>query len=124
VKRPCRGCDRGGRGRGGQNVKYIFIYRIESSELLEDTIYKEFLSLQYRKTGKRYDDFVNDYMAIMDGNNYGVMLVARKLGIDFYVNDWQLFNEKETSKKFIEKIPVETQQPTTSIFSKVLFNKK
>ncbi len=87
-----------------QNLKYLFIYRIESAELLEDTIFKEFLSLQYTKNDKKFIDFVKDYSQVMDNNEYGCVLVARKMGIDFEVNSWNLLKFELTPPKVKPKV--------------------
>jgi len=98
-----------------QNVKYVFLYRIESSELLEDTIFKEFLSLQYRRQGKKYDDFANEFSEVMENNKYGVVLVARKIGIDFEVSNWQFLNAKEQQPP--KKMLKEKKQPIEPVKS-------
>jgi len=95
-----------------QNVKYVFLYRIESSELLEDTIFKEFLSLQYRRQGKKYDHFVEEFSEVMENNKFGVVLIARKIGIDFDVTHWQFLNaEEQIQMKGTKRIKEKPQVP-------------
>ena len=124
-----------------ENLKYLFIYRIESAELLEETIYKEFLSLKYRKQGKKFQDFVEDFEEVMEREEYGVILVARKKGVDFNTNKWNFINGQKTKKNkndqdIQEEEPQKTnsnplqipdkkeEKRTVNILSKLLFNKK
>lgn len=88
-----------------QNIKYIFLYSIESAELLDDTIFKEFVSLQYFNEGKKFKDFVKDYMTSMKKHKFGCILIARKMGIDWDVPSWNLYNQRaKTAKKEVKEI--------------------
>lgn len=89
-------------------VKYIFISSIESDNILRTDIYEDFASIYYKKQKKGYDQFFDDYMAIMDNNEFGIILLARRikndkidgrgLDIDFEVNKWNLYNVKPIAK--------------------------
>jgi len=115
-----------------QNLKYLFIYRIDSAELLQKTVYDDFVSLQYKKNEKDFIDFLKDYSAVVDKNRYGVMLIARNVDVDlaeqsgscyldFNVNKWELFNLKPVVKR-TEKKPTIIKKPSHPLMS--LFSRK
>lgn len=96
-------------------VKYIFINSIDSVEMLEKDIYNDYVSMTYRRNGLKFDDFFNDYNNIIENNEYGCFLIARrtqqneKVGrlclVDLNVNQWNLYNEKENKKIIAKKEP-------------------
>ena len=122
-------------------VKYIFIHSIDSVEMLEKDIYNDYVSMNYRRKGKNFDNFFDDYNNIMENNEYGCFLIARRTQdnlykgrlcqIDLNVNQWNLLNEtpnkqsvkpkKEITPKITENVNTNNQNHN---FLKGIFNKK
>ena len=76
-----------------QNLTYVFMYNIESEDLLE-TIYRDYKSLEYKASNRGFNDFVREFMQNVSNKQYGCCLLARQKGIDWDVKAWALLNEK------------------------------
>lgn len=104
-----------------QSTRYYFIYNIENDQLLEG-IYKEMLSLRYRREKKKYDDFVSEYGRCVKDVDYGVMLICKK-GVDMKVTEWSLLKyvlkgigaKKKATIKQIEPKKEEARKPEPKI---------
>lgn len=83
-------------------VKFIFVYSLESSKILQD-IYEDFFSLQYESEGKKYKDFIKIYNEKVINIKYGSILIMRQNSTDYDVIKWKLLKFKFPKKEELNK---------------------